>query len=96
MLGVGIMIELTRFDGTRFYVNIEFIEFVETTPDTVVSLIDHKKLLVRETAEEIVTRMLDYHRQVGGRSPAGIVSLMQRMQDRQAAQAAERDSEAEG
>ncbi|MBA3823817.1 MAG: flagellar FlbD family protein [Ktedonobacterales bacterium] len=85
------MIELTRFDGTHFYVNVEFIEFVETTPDTMVSLIDHKRLLVRETAQEIVARMLEYHRQIGGRSAAGVVSLVQRMQERQAADLAERD-----
>jgi flagellar protein FlbD len=75
------MIELTRFDGTRFYVNVDFIEFVEATPDTVLSLIDHKKLLVREAAPEVVARMLAYHRQIGGRSAAGVVSLVQRMQD---------------
>jgi len=89
------MIELTRFDGTRFYVNVEFIEFVETTPDTVVSLIDHKKLLVRETAQEIVARMLAYHRQIGGRPAASAASLVQRMRDREAADAAYPISEAE-
>jgi len=90
------MIELTRFDGTRFYVNVDFIEFVEATPDTVVSLIDHKKLLVRELAAEVVARMLAYHRQIGGRSAAGVVSLVQRMEERGAAAAAQSDREMEG
>jgi flagellar protein FlbD len=87
------MIELTRFDGTRFYVNVEFIEFVEATPDTMVSLIDHKKLLVRESAQEVVARMLAYHRQIGGRSAAGVVSLVQRMQERESAGSAEHMTE---
>ncbi len=69
------MIELTRFDGTRFYVNVEFIEFVETTPDTVVSLIDHKKLLVRESAADVVQRIADYHRQIAQRAPSRIVAM---------------------
>ena len=70
------MIELTRFDGSHFYVNAEFIEFVETTPDTVVSLIDHKRLLVREPAEEIVRRMLDYRLHTGGVSPAMMTAML--------------------
>jgi flagellar protein FlbD len=70
------MIELTRFDGSRFFVNVEFIEFVETTPDTVISLIDHKKLLVRESAQVVVQRIADYHRQVAQRGPASVVSLL--------------------
>lgn len=70
------MIELTRFDGSRFYVNVEFIEFVETTPDTVISLIDHKKLLVRETAAEVVERILTYHTHVGSLSPATVANFL--------------------
>jgi flagellar protein FlbD len=85
------MIELTRFDGTHFYVNVDFIEFVEATPDTVLSLIDHKKLLVRETAQEVVAQMLAYHRQIGGRPAAGVVSLVQRLHDRDAAAHAHAD-----
>jgi flagellar protein FlbD len=64
------MIELTRFDGSQFYVNAELIEFIETTPDTVISLIDHKKLLVRETAAEVVRRVLDYRMRAGAIPPA--------------------------
>lgn len=72
------MIELTRFDGSRFYINIAYIEFVETTPDTVISLIDHKKLLVREPAAEVVRKIADYHRQLGGRPIAGTLSVLRR------------------
>jgi flagellar protein FlbD len=70
------MIELTRFDGTHFYVNVEFIEFVETTPDTVVSLIDHKKLLVREPAAEVVRRIVEYHRQTMPRGANNVISML--------------------
>ena len=69
------MIELTRFDGSRFFVNAEFIEFVETTPDTIVSLIDHKKLLVRETAHEVVASIIAYQATVGVRNPASVATM---------------------
>lgn len=64
------MIELTRFNGSRFFVNADLIEFVEMTPDTVVSLIDNKKLLVRETADEIVARVVAYRSRIGASTPA--------------------------
>ena len=72
------MIQLTRFDGSRFYVNVEYIEFVEATPDTLLSLIDHKKLLVRESADEVVNKIAEYHRHVGGRPVAGNLTLLRR------------------
>jgi flagellar protein FlbD len=69
------MIELTRFDGSRFFVNAEFIEFVEKTPDTVISLIDHKKLLVRESAEDVVERILGYQAALSKHRPATISTM---------------------
>ena len=72
------MIQLTRFDGSHFYVNVEYIEFVEATPDTLLSLIDHKKLLVREPADEVVRKIMDYHRQMGERPVAGNLTLLRR------------------
>jgi len=69
------MIELTRFDGSHFYVNAEFIEFVETTPDTIISLIDHKKLVVREKAEEVIARIIEYQTRVSVRIPPAIHTL---------------------
>jgi flagellar protein FlbD len=87
------VIELTRFDGSHFFINVEFIEFVEATPDTVISLIDHKKLLVREPAEEVVRKIADYHRQIGGRPVAGTLTLLRRHQEEEAQRAADEDEE---
>ncbi len=69
------MIELTRFDGSRFFVNAEYIEFVEATPDTVISLIDHKKLLVREPAPEVAERVMRYQAAVNANRPAHLTAL---------------------
>jgi|GEM_PF-2586439 len=62
------LIELTRFDGSRFFVNADYIEFIETTPDTIVSLIDHKKLLVRESAQEVLARIFAYRQRLDGQT----------------------------
>jgi flagellar protein FlbD len=54
------MIRVSRLDSTELIVNAELIEFIETTPDTVISLVDGKKLVVLEPAQEIVKRVMDY------------------------------------
>ena len=58
------MISLTRFDGSRLTVNAEQIEFVEATPDTVITLLSGKKLIVRETADEVVDRIVLYRQRI--------------------------------
>ena len=59
------MIVVTRFDHSELVVNADLIEFVEALPDTHVTLVTGKKLLVREKREEVVARVLDWRRQVG-------------------------------
>ncbi|MCA9800048.1 MAG: flagellar FlbD family protein [Cyanobacteria bacterium HKST-UBA04] len=47
------MIELTRINGSRFFVNPDQIMTVEETPDTVVTLINHERFIVTEKAATI-------------------------------------------
>ena len=58
------MIRLTRINQSPFYLNADLIEFVETTPDTVVTTVNGQKVMVLEVAEEVVRRVEDYHRRV--------------------------------
>ncbi len=48
------MIYLTRLNGERIVLNTDLIEFMEKTPDTVVTLTTGKKFVVREPVNEIV------------------------------------------
>lgn len=60
-LDVGIyMIKVTRINGKEFYVNSSLIEFIESTPDTVITLTTEKKLVVSEGVDEIIERILAY------------------------------------
>jgi flagellar protein FlbD len=59
------MITVTRFDHTSLIVNADLIEYVESLPDTHITLVTGKKLLVREKAEEVVARVLEYRRAAG-------------------------------
>jgi flagellar protein FlbD len=63
------MISVTRLDGTPMIVNADQITWVEYMPDTVISLANGDKLIVREAPETIVERVRDFKRLVlyGGR-----------------------------
>jgi len=54
------MIKLTKFNGDEFVVNAESIRFVESRPDTYVTLTGNDRLLVRESVEEVVRRSIAY------------------------------------
>ena len=54
------MVTLTRLAGSVFAINSDLIERVDSTPDTVITLIDGTKYLVREPLEEVVDRVRRY------------------------------------
>lgn len=62
------MIKLTKFnpDGKNkngeFILNAEIIQTIEETPDTVITLINDNKFIVRESAEEVVRQVMKYRR----------------------------------
>lgn len=47
------MIKLHRIRGEEFYLNADLIESVESTPDTVLTLFDGRKIVVHETAQDV-------------------------------------------
>lgn len=55
------MILVTRINGhEKFYVNEDKIEFLEATPDTIISLDTGKKIVVSESVEEVIAKMIEY------------------------------------
>lgn len=58
------MIRLTRFNGEQLWVNMDMIEYVEETPDTVVTLATGKKLVVKETVDLIRSQVLERRQSV--------------------------------
>jgi flagellar protein FlbD len=58
------MISLTRLNHVPLVVNSDLIEHIELTPDTVVALTTGQKLLVLETAEEIIEKVVEFRRRV--------------------------------
>jgi len=54
------MIELTRLNGTPIVVNSDLIKTAEASPDTMLTLINGEKLIVREPCAEVTERVLEY------------------------------------
>lgn len=59
------MIEVTRLDGKSFYVNPHQIEYVECNPDTTLAMLSGKRLVVRESYDQVFERIVDYRRLIG-------------------------------
>lgn len=58
------MIQVTRLNGTQYFVNAELIQTIESTPDTVITLTDGIKIVVHETATDLIQEIIDYRRKV--------------------------------
>jgi Uncharacterized protein, possibly involved in motility len=56
------MIGLTRLNGQRFVLNADLIRTVESTPDTVITLTTGEHIIVRDTLEDVVARVVEYGR----------------------------------
>jgi flagellar protein FlbD len=58
------MIQLTRLNNSPLIVNSDLVKFVEQSPDTVITLVNGEKILVREKADEVLTRIVEFRRSV--------------------------------
>lgn len=58
------MIQLTKLNNQPLAVNADLIKFVEQAPDTVLTLISGEKVVVRESAEEVIRRIIEFRRVV--------------------------------
>lgn len=56
------MIELTRLNNVKFAVNSDHIETVESSPDTVITLMNGHKYIVRESVDEIIDQIKRFRR----------------------------------
>lgn len=54
------MIELTRLNGNSMLLNSDLIKTAEASPDTMLTLINGEKLIVREALSEVMERVLAY------------------------------------
>jgi flagellar protein FlbD len=61
---VNLMIWLTRLNAHPLAINSDLIKIVEQAPDTVLTLVTGEKIIVRESAEEVLNRVIAFRRSV--------------------------------
>ncbi len=60
------MIMVTRLDKRRVVVNADLIKMIESTPDTILTLINGDTVIVRESVDEVVEKAIEYGRRIRG------------------------------
>lgn len=58
------MIELTKLNNQKFVLNALYIERVESTPDSVITLTNDKRIIVRESIEEINKAVREFYQHI--------------------------------
>lgn len=58
------MIQLTRLNNKPLAVNSDLIKFVEQAPDTLITLVSGEKIVVKESADEVLARIVEFRRAV--------------------------------
>ena len=56
------MIHVTRINHVPLVLNSDLIEHIESTADTIISLTNGQKLMVLESADEVVKRVIEFRR----------------------------------
>lgn len=51
------MVELSRLNGDIIFINSDLIKYVESRPDTLVTFVDGKTLVVKEAPQEVARRV---------------------------------------
>ena len=59
------MIDLLRLDGKIFWVNPHMIEAMESNPDLTLTMLSGRKIIVRNSPEEIIQKIIEYRKTIG-------------------------------
>ncbi len=60
------MIQLTKINGQQIVLNCDLIEYIEETPDTIITLTNNDKVVVSDRMAEIIDKVVCYRRMVAG------------------------------
>ncbi|HBE80504.1 MAG TPA: flagellar protein FlbD [Firmicutes bacterium] len=62
------MITVHRLNGEEFLINPHLIEIIEAAPDTTISLVTGRKLIVKTPVPDIIAQIIEYRRLIGNRN----------------------------
>ncbi len=58
------MIKLRRLSDMEIIINSDLIELVEATPDTIITLTSGRKVVVLESVDEVIDKVIEYKRKI--------------------------------
>ena len=56
------MIEVTKINGKNIIINADLIEFIESTPDTIITTTTGKKIIVNDSVRDVIVKVINYRR----------------------------------
>ena len=59
------MVKVTRLNGKEYYINPHQIESIDKHPDTTLLMLSGKSLVILETVEDLIERIVEYRKQIG-------------------------------
>ena len=59
------MIDVLRLDGKNYWVNPHMIESMEETPDLTLTMLSGRKIIVRNSPQEVIQKIIEYRKQIG-------------------------------
>ena len=62
------MIKVTRLNDSTLLLNVDMIQSLQATPDTVITLTNNNRILVKEPIEEVSQKIVEYQRAINSRS----------------------------
>jgi flagellar protein FlbD len=60
------MIILTKINNAPITVNSDLIQYIEETPDTIITMTNNDKVVVQDSMEEIIQKVVHYRRLING------------------------------
>ena len=58
------MIQLTKLNGNPLVLNSDLVKLIENAPDTVITLVNGEKIVVRESSDQILELIVEFRRRV--------------------------------
>ena len=59
------MIDVMRLDGKKYWVNPHMIESMEPTPDLTLTMLSGRKIIVKNSPEDLIEKIIKYRRDIG-------------------------------
>ncbi|MFW6134140.1 MAG: flagellar FlbD family protein [Elusimicrobiota bacterium] len=72
------MIDVTRMNGENIVINAELIETVESRPDTLITLTNGNRLMVKEKVDDVVGKIKEYRREVYSNAIENICDILKK------------------